>query len=220
MGASSRVLVLAAGVIVFLSSCAVDGTPTWPGARLNAALLTPDDFPSGVRFDRIVEPSGRPDGAGSPPAMASRPAGCTDGLTRVIATSAERGPGSSAKYSVAYDGARIVMTVLTDTLDLEELEATAARCELYVTYFDEASEPILMTTTKMTSSRAQSLTYQQTMQLKDTESSVYFTFENVGQSGMFGIAFPTPDPTIAVKASLPQTFLDIAAKQSERLRQR
>ncbi|TQR76293.1 hypothetical protein D8S82_33730 [Mycobacterium hodleri] len=110
--------------------------------------------------------------------------------------------------------------MLTDTLDLEELEATAARCELYVTYFDEASEPILMTTTKMTSSRAQSLTYQQTMQLQDTESSVYFTFENVGQSGMFGIAFPTPDPTIAVKASLPQTFLDTTAKQSERLRQR
>ena len=33
---------------------------------------------------------------------------------------------------------------------------------------------------------------------------------------VFGIAFPTPNPTIAVKASLPQTFLDIAAKQAER----
>jgi hypothetical protein len=33
---------------------------------------------------------------------------------------------------------------------------------------------------------------------------------------VFGIAFPTPDPSITVKATLPQTFLDIAAKQAER----
>jgi hypothetical protein len=35
---------------------------------------------------------------------------------------------------------------------------------------------------------------------------------------VFGIAFPTPNPNIAVKAALPQTFLDIAAKQAERAR--
>ena len=50
-----------------------------------------------------------------------------------------------------------------------------------------------------------------------TESSVYFAFENVGRSGMFGIAFPTPAPSIPVKATLPQTFLDVTAKQAERL---
>ena len=217
---TSKLVVLAAGMVVFLTSCAVKGTPTWPGARLNATLLTAEDFPPGVRFDRVVEPAGQPDGADRPPAMESEPEGCADGLTRDIAGSVERGLGSSAKYNVSYDGARIVMTVLTDALDLNLLEATATRCKLYLTYFDQDSEPIQMTTTKMSSPRPQSLTYQQTMQLRGTESSVYFTFENIGESGMFGIAFPTPDPTISVKGSLPQTFLDVTAKQSQRLSQR
>jgi hypothetical protein len=30
------------------------------------------------------------------------------------------------------------------------------------------------------------------------------------------VAFPTPDPSITVKAALPQTFLQIATKQAER----
>jgi hypothetical protein len=150
----------------------------------------------------------------------SQPDGCADGLTRVIAASAERGPGSAAKYGVAYDGARIVMTVLVSELDLKRLAATAARCELYLTYFDEASEPILITTTKLKALRPESLVYQQTMQLHGSESSVFFAFCNVGDSGMFGIAFPTGDPSIAVKGSLPQTFLDITAKQADRLQQR
>jgi len=217
---TSKLVVLAAGIAVCLASCAVKGTPTWPGARLNAALLTAEDFPSGVRFDRVVEQPGQPDGANRPPPMDSEPEGCADGLTKDIAASVERGPGSSAKFAVAYDGARIVMTVLTDALDLRRLEATATRCKLYLTYFDEDSQPILMTTTKMGSPRPESLTYQQTMQLRGTESSVYFTFENVGEWGMFGIAFPTPDPAISVKGSLPQTFLDVTAKQAQRLGQR
>jgi hypothetical protein len=215
-----KVLALAASASIALSGCTVEGTPTWPGARLNDTLLTAADFPQGVQFDRITESPGQPDGQGGPPAMLSQPEGCSDGLTRVIAASAERGPGSAAKYSVAYDGARIVMTVLTSTLDLDELEATAARCELYLTYFDETSEPIPITTTKLDSERPDSLAYQQTMQLQEGESSVYFAFENVGGSGMFGIAFPTPAPSISVKGTLPQTFLDITAKQAERLRQR
>ena len=37
------------------------------------------------------------------------------------------------------------------------------------------------------------------------------------QSAMFGIAFPTPNPTIAVKATLPQTFMELVAKQAQRL---
>jgi hypothetical protein len=35
---------------------------------------------------------------------------------------------------------------------------------------------------------------------------------------VFGIAFPTPNPTITVKGTLPQTFLEISGKQAERLR--
>jgi hypothetical protein len=200
-----------------VGGCAVEGTPTWPGARLKDTLLTAADFPPGVQFDRIAEQPGQPDGAGGPPAMMSRPEGCSDGLTRVIAASAERGPGSAAKYSVAYDGARIVMTVLTSSLDLEQLAATAERCEQYLTFFDRSSEPIPITTTKLEAARPGALAYQQTMRLQGAESSVYFAFENVGRSGMFGIAFPTPAPSIPVKATLPQTFLDVTAKQAERL---
>jgi hypothetical protein len=206
-------------VAVAVSACGtVTGMPTWPGARLNDSLLTAADFPAGVRFDRIREVRGQPDGQGGLPAMLSEPAGCSDGLTRVIAASAERGPGAAAKYTVAYDGARVVMTVLTSSLDLDQLAATAERCARYLTYFDKASEPIPITTTKLDHARPDSLLYQQSMQLQGTASSVYFAFENVGDWGMFGIAFPTPDPTITVKGSLPQTFLDITDKQSARLR--
>ena len=48
--------------------------------------------------------------------------------------------------------------------------------------------------------------------------SVYFSFENVGDTAVFGIAFPTANPSIPVKGSLPQTFLDITAKQADRAR--
>ena len=69
----------------------------------------------------------------------------------------------------------------------------------------------------MPAPRPGALVYQQTMQLRGAESSVYFSFENVGSAGTFGLAFPTPDPTISVKGTLPQTFLDITALQAERL---
>ena len=95
--------------------------PPWRGSLLSAA-----DLPPGVQFDRIVERPGLPDGAGAPPSMLSRPEGCANALTNVIAESAERGPGSAAKYSVGYDGARIVMTVLSWRLDLGKLEAAAS----------------------------------------------------------------------------------------------
>ena len=94
---------LALLVITAFTACAntVSGTATWPGAKLEKVLLTAADFPSSVPFDRIIETPGQPDGAGAPPAMLSMPEGCSDGLTRVIAASAERGAGSAAKYSVA-----------------------------------------------------------------------------------------------------------------------
>ena len=99
-----RAIVLLA---VVLTGCAhaISGTPTWPGAKLERALLTAADFPPDVQYDRIIRPPGEPDGAGGPPAMLSNPEGCSDGLTRAIAESAERGPGSAAEYVVAYDGA-------------------------------------------------------------------------------------------------------------------
>lgn len=209
-----------AGLTIAVSAActnAITGTATWPGAKLEQTILTADDFSEGVQYDRIIEKPGQPDGEGGPPPMLSQPEGCSDGLTRVIAASAERGAGSAAKYSVAYDGARIVMTVLTWKLDLDKLAATAERCAAYQTFFDPSSEGIPMTTTKLQTSRPDALVYEQTMDLNGAKSSVFFSFENVDTMAVFGIAFPTPNPTIAVKASLPQTFLDAHGKQAERL---
>jgi hypothetical protein len=216
VGASA--LAVAVSALAF-TGCAstVVGIATWPGAKLEQTVLTADDFPPGVQYDRIVEKPGQPDGEGGPPAMLSRPEGCSDGLTRVIAASAERGAGSAAKYSVTYDGARIVMTVLTWNLDLDKLAATAERCAAYQTFFDPSSEGIPMTTTQLQTSRPHALVYEQTMDLNGAKSSVFFSFENVDKMAVFGIAFPTPNPTITVKASLPQTFLDAHGKQAERL---
>jgi hypothetical protein len=138
----------------------------------------------------------------------------------VISASAERGAGSAAEYVVGYDGARILVTVLSWPLDLDGLAAEAARCERFETFFDATSPGIPMTTTRLDTAREQTLAYQQTMTLGAAESSVYFWFANAGASAVFAVAFPTPNPTIAVKAALPQTFLDLAAKQTDRLAQR
>ncbi len=203
---------------VMLTGCAhaVSGTPTWPGAKLDRVVLREADFPPGVQYDRIVRSPDQPDGAGGPPAMLSDPEGCSDGLTRAIAASAERGPGSAAEYAVAYDGARIVMTVLTWPLDLPRLASTADRCARFQTFFDRSTPGIPMTTIRLPTSRTDALVYQQTMRLNNSDSSVYFTFENIGRMAVFGIAFPTPNPSITVKAALPQTFLEIAGKQADR----
>ena len=214
----SGAALLAVLLAAVLTGCAhaISGTATWPGARLERVVLTVADFPRGVQYDRISRSPGQPDGAGGPPAMLSNPEGCSDGLTRAIAESAEREPGSAAEYVVGYDGARIVMTVLTWPLDLARLAAIADLCAHFQTFFDPAAPGIPMTTIRLQTSRPDALVYQQTMRLNNADSSVYFAFENIGGMGVFGIAFPTPNPTIAVKAALPQTFLDIMAKQADR----
>jgi hypothetical protein len=214
----SGAALLALLLLVVLTGCAhsISGTATWPGARLEKVVLTAADFPPGVQYDSIFRSPGEPDGAGGPPAMMSNPEGCSDGLTRAIADSAERGPGSAAEYVVGYDGARIVMTVLTWPLDLDRLAATADRCAHFQTFFDPTAPGIPMTTTRLQTAHPDALVYQQTMRLNNVDSSAYFAFENIGSMAVFGIAFPTPNPSIAVKAALPQTFLDIAAKQADR----
>nr|MDT0524157.1 hypothetical protein [Streptomyces sp. DSM 41633] len=181
--------------LVVVTGCApvITGTPTWPGAILEKVLLTAADFPPGVQFDRLTEDGAGPGGSGGPPPMLSTPAGCSDGLTRVIAESAERGPGSAAQYIVAYDGARVVLTVMTAPLPLDRLAATAQRCAQFSTYFDPSDQGIPMTTTKLATPRASALAYQQTMRLGGGEQSIFFAFENVGNWAVFGIAFPTQD---------------------------
>lgn len=208
---------------VLLTGCSalITGTPTWPGAKLERVVLKTDDFPPGVDYGRIIDQPGLPDNAGGPSSMLSKPEGCSNGLTDVIAANAERGPGSAAKYSVSYDGARILMTVLSWKLDLDRLAATASRCEHFDAYFDPTSEGIPITTTKLSPSRPGQLVYQQTMRLDGLEESVFMSFENIDRMAVFGIAFPTkqmgaqqPD---APKATLPQTFLDTVTKQADRI---
>lgn len=206
-------------VMAALTGCtsAVQGSPTWPGERLERALLSAADFPAGVQFDRIIENPGEPDGTGAPPAMLSDPPGCSEGFTKVITASAERGAGSAAKYTVSYDGARMLVTVLSWPLDMEGLEATAQRCANFATYFDRNAAPIPMTTERVDTERPDALVYQQTMDLAGTQSSVWFSFENVDSMAVFAVAFPTANPAIPVKATLPQTFLDATGKQAQRL---
>lgn len=212
-----RAAALLAAVTVTGCAATVAGTPTWPGARLQQAVLTAADFPPDAQYDRIVRDAGEADGgAGAPPAMLSRPKGCSDGLTRDIADSAERGPGSAAEYVVGYDGARIVMTVLTWNLDLEQLAATAERCASFEVFFDDSSPGIPMKTTRLDTARPDALVYEQTMRLGGVDNNVYFSFENVGTMAVYGIALAVPNPSIPAKAALPQTFLDITAKQAER----
>lgn len=216
---ASRVAAIALTAALATVGCAsvVDGTPTWPGARIERAVLSAEDFPPGVTYDRVHEEADSADGSGAPPAMLSIPKGCTDGLTRVISASGERGAGSAAEYVVGYDGARILVTVLSWPLDRDGLAAEAQRCARFETFFDTSSPGIPMTTTRLETADAQTLAYQQTMTLGSGESSVFFWFANVEASAVFAVAFPTPDPTIAVKGALPQTFLDLAAKQTDRL---
>lgn len=208
--------------LLLLTGCAsvVSGTPTWPGATLEKVLLTAGDFPAGVQYDRIVEKPGQPDGTGAPPSMLSNPQGCSDGLTRVIARSADRGPGSAGKYVLSYDGARMVITVLTSPLPLDQLDATAQRCAQFRTFFDPSDEGIPITTTKLATQRPSQLVYQQTMQLSGSDSSAYFAFENIGSWSVFGVTFPTQNPSIPVKATLPQTFLDAFDQQVHRIQAR
>ncbi|MEW5812849.1 MAG: hypothetical protein AB1925_25785 [Actinomycetota bacterium] len=194
----------------------VTGTATWPGARLDRALLTAADFPPGVHYERVDKDPGAADGAGGPPPMLSKPEGCTDGLTRDIAATAERGPGSAAEYVAAYNGARMVITVLTWPLDLGRLAATAERCASFETFFAPSDPGIPMTTTRLQTDRSDALVYEQTMHLAGADSTVYFSFENLDATAVFGIAFPTRDPSIPVEGTLPQTFLDTVNRQAQR----
>jgi len=215
-------VVMAAGLAMsmLITGCAttVAGTATWPGAVLERSLLRQSDFPAGVQYDRIIEKPGQPDGAGEPGPMLSRPQGCSNALTNVIAQSAERGPGSAAKYAVSYDGARIAMTLLSWNLDLDKIGAAASRCAKFEAFFDPDSPGIPIVTVELPGLEAGGLGYQQTMTLRNSTSSIYMAFRNVGDHAVFGISLPAGNPRIEAKAELPQTFLDVFARQVARIR--
>lgn len=211
---------IAALSCLVLSGCAttVDGTATWPGATLAKAALTATEVPPGSEFDLIAENPGKPDGADGPSSMLSRPEGCANALTNVIRNSGERGPGSAVKYSVSFNGARIIITLLSWNLDLDQLRAAADRCASFEAFFDPDSPGIPITTTELSGLEPGTLAYQQTMKLNNSESSIYMAFQNIGTRAVFGVAFPVEDPQIEAKATLPQTFLDIFAKQVAKIR--
>lgn len=209
--------------VLSLVACSgtVAGTATWPGAILGQALLGESDFPAGVLYGRINEQPGGPGDEG-PGSMLSRPQGCANALTNVIKQSGEQsgalGPGSAAKYVVSFDGARIVMTLLSWNLEMEALKAAADRCAQFEAFFDPDAPGIPMTTTALSGVEEGALAYQQTMNLNNSSSSVYMAFQNVGGRAVFGVAFPVNNPTIIAKAELPQTFLDAFGKQVKKLR--
>lgn len=206
------------GIVLAGCHSVISGSPTWPGATLEKVILTADDVTPGVRYDRIHQVLGQPDGAGGPPSMLSKPPGCANALTNVIARSAQRGPGSALKYAVSYDGARMVMTVLSWQLDMDALQAAAQRCATFEAFFDQQAEGIPMTTIALTDVAAGVLAYRQTMQLNGGSSSVYMAFQNVGTMAIFGMVFPAANPTIDIAASLPGTFLEVMAQQAEKIR--
>ena len=208
--------------LLSLTGCGkvVAGQATWPGAALENVMLTAADFPPGVQYNRVIDAPGGPEGGTRPPAMQSSPQGCSDGLTKLISDSADHGPGAAAEFVAAYNGARMVVTVLTSMLPLERLEAAADRCKEFRTFFDPSDAGIPITTTRLNSERASALVYRQTMRLNGQHNSVYFAFENVGTWAVFGIAFPTQDSSIRIKGTLPQTFLDTFGKQAQRMQGR
>lgn len=210
---------MAAALLLPGCSATVPGTPTWPGEVLGNAVLTEADFPPGALYDRIVEQPGQPDGAGEPASMLSRPPGCANALTNVIKGSAQRGPGSAAKYAVAFDGARILMTVLSWNLDLAALAEVARGCASYEVFFDPDSPGIPMTSVPLSGMAEGVLAYQQTIEIGGQRSSAYFAFQNVGRRAVFGSATPAPNSAIPVKAALPQTFLEIFGRQAGKLGQ-
>ena len=119
---------------------------------------------------------------------------------------------------MAYDGARIVITLLSWNLDLDALRSAADRCANFEAFFDPVSEGIPITTTELSGLESGALGYQQTMNLGNSSSSVYMAFQNAGRRAVFGVAFPGMNPRIAAKASLPQTFLDVFTDQVGKLR--
>lgn len=65
----------------------------------NTVAGTATDFPQGVQYDRIAEQPGQRDGEGGPPAMLSKPEGCSDGLTK--ASPLQRSAVRAARRSTA-----------------------------------------------------------------------------------------------------------------------
>lgn len=210
VGALLPVLALVAGCAV-----SVTGTAVWPGDIIERVILTQNDFPPGVKYERREKPDAASPSRPNPYTMRSVPEGCADGMTAVVREAAAAGLGRDSDYSVWYQNARFSIGVHTRPLDLERVAEVAERCARYRAFFGaENSDGLDITTTPIDSPRPGGLAYRQTL---GSSNPVYMYFENVGSMSVSAMMLPLGDDRVSVSAELPQTFLEVAARQAERV---
>ena len=105
-------------------------------------------------------------------------------------------------------------TVLSWHLDLDRLAAEARRCAEFETFFDASAQGIPITTTEV-AGRRERRPGLSADDGSEGESQQHIVFQNVGNLGLFGMAFPTRI-RIAVKAELPQTFWRLSPNKPQR----
>ncbi len=198
----------------------VTGTATWPGARIAQSLLTADELPPGTKYDRVVADLG-PVTVNNQQVvvggMPSNPQGCADGLSPRLANAGKAGPENTARYIARFNGANIIVSLLRDTIDLTNVKDVATRCAKYEVFFDKSSPGTPMTTEPVQDGPVGVLTYKQTMIMPRGTTSRYMAFANVHGVAMVATSFDLRDPSVKAVATMPQTFLDIVAKQVDKI---
>ena len=132
---------VAAALLLAACGQTVAGTPTRPGATLEKVTSpAPTSRPACSSTASHDKPDS-PDGAGGP----GRCCPCRGLRQRADRRDRQIRPARPRQRHQArgsYDGVRIVMTVLSWLLDLQQLEATANRCAKFEAFFDPNSEGI------------------------------------------------------------------------------
>ena len=197
----------------------VSGTATWPGARIAQSLLTADELPQGAKYDRVVADPG-PVTVNNQQvigAMPSNPQGCADGLSPRLANAGRAGPENTARYIARFNGANIIVSLLRDTIDLANVQAVASRCAKYEVFFDKSSPGTPMITDPVQGGPVGVLVYKQTMIMPKGTTSRYMAFANIRGVAMVATSFDLRDPSVKAVATMPHTFLDIVAKQVDKI---
>ncbi len=197
----------------------VTGTATWPGARIAQSLLTADELPQGTKYDRVVADLGpvTVNNQQVVGAMPSNPQGCADGLSPRLANAGRAGPENTARYIARFNGANIIVSLLRDTIDLANVKEVATRCATYEVFFDKSSPGTRMITEPVQGGPVGVLTFKQTMIMPKGSTSRYMAFANVQGVAMVATSFDLRDPSVKATATMPQTFLDIVAKQVDKI---
>ncbi|MBB4853694.1 hypothetical protein HNP40_001060 [Mycobacteroides chelonae] len=197
----------------------MSGTATWPGARIAQALLTADELPAGTKYDRVVADPGpvTVNNQQVVGAMPSNPPGCADGLSPRLANAGRAGPENTARYIARFNGANIIVSLLRDSIDLTNVKTVATRCAQYEVFFDKSSPGTPMITEPVQGGPVGVLVYKQTMIMPRGTTSRYMAFANVDGVAMVATSFDLRDPSVTATATMPRTFLDIVAKQADKI---